>query len=155
MDCKYYIIVYYIILYHIISVFKFEAKIDGHWGRWTSWSTCSKSCDQGQLTRTRICNDPAPKNGGADCVGTATEANVCRKKSCFVGPDDCEFESDLCVWTNEATADQLDWTRHAGTTPSSNTGPSGDHTGLGHGNINLLFLMYSNCLSIFTDVTDG
>ncbi|XP_078598876.1 MAM and LDL-receptor class A domain-containing protein 1-like [Branchiostoma floridae x Branchiostoma japonicum] len=40
----------------------------------------------------------------------------------------CDFEpSDLCGYTQDTT-DNLDWNRHAGQTPTSNTGPSVDHT---------------------------
>ena len=39
----------------------------------------------------------------------------------------CDFETDLCGWT-ERQDDVFDWTLNRGTTPSSNTGPSVDHT---------------------------
>ncbi|XP_051984548.1 zonadhesin [Xyrauchen texanus] len=39
----------------------------------------------------------------------------------------CDFESDICSWTQLLT-DVFDWTRHTGSTPSSMTGPSSDHT---------------------------
>lgn len=34
----------------------------------------------------------------------------------------------MCGFTQETEKDQFDWTRSKGETPSSNTGPSGDHT---------------------------
>ncbi|XP_066300034.1 MAM and LDL-receptor class A domain-containing protein 1-like [Branchiostoma lanceolatum] len=40
---------------------------------------------------------------------------------------DCDFESGICGWT-QATDDQFDWTRNQGTTATSNSGPSSDHT---------------------------
>lgn len=41
----------------------------------------------------------------------------------------CGFENDdMCGFTQETEKDQFDWTRTKGETPSSNTGPSGDHT---------------------------
>lgn len=41
----------------------------------------------------------------------------------------CGFENDdMCGFTQETEKDQFDWTRSKGETPSSNTGPSGDHT---------------------------
>ena len=45
----------------------------------------------------------------------------------------CDFEKDLCLWS-QSSRDDLDWTRFSGTTPSSNTGPGVDHsTGLNSG----------------------
>ena len=43
-------------------------------------------------------------------------------------PGSCDFESDLCTWTNALSGDQFDWTRQNGQTASSNTGPRFDHT---------------------------
>ncbi|XP_067219544.1 MAM and LDL-receptor class A domain-containing protein 1 isoform X1 [Chanodichthys erythropterus] len=39
----------------------------------------------------------------------------------------CDFEKDICSWTQMVT-DVFDWTRHTGSTPTSMTGPSSDHT---------------------------
>ena len=46
------------------------------------------------------------------------------------GPNDCEFEADangLCLWTQD-DSDQINWIRNQGPTPSTSTGPVGDHT---------------------------
>ena len=47
----------------------------------------------------------------------------------FTAPDshDCDFETDLCLWTQDDT-DVFDWTRIKGSTSSIGTGPTGDHT---------------------------
>ncbi|XP_065118167.1 MAM domain-containing protein 2-like [Paramisgurnus dabryanus] len=39
----------------------------------------------------------------------------------------CDFDGDICAWSQMPT-DAFDWTRHTGSTPSSMTGPSSDHT---------------------------
>ena len=45
--------------------------VDGNWTPWQTWQECAA----GTTTRTRACTDPAPLNGGADCVGDAAEQN--------------------------------------------------------------------------------
>jgi len=45
---------------------------------------------------------------------------------------DCTFESGLCGLTQDQS-DDFQWTRRKGSTPTSNTGPNGDHTnGVGY-----------------------
>ncbi|WAR02785.1 MLRP2-like protein [Mya arenaria] len=43
------------------------------------------------------------------------------------GTSRCDFSSSLCFWSQDR-GDQFDWTRKAGSTTSSGTGPSRDHT---------------------------
>ena len=44
-------------------------------------------------------------------------------------PGSCDFEDDLCTWTNlRGSVDDFDWTRQNGDTASFNTGPKADHT---------------------------
>lgn len=40
----------------------------------------------------------------------------------------CNFDKDLCSWTNLQSGDQFDWTRNNGSTKSVGTGPQSDHT---------------------------
>ncbi|XP_068678752.1 MAM and LDL-receptor class A domain-containing protein 1-like isoform X2 [Montipora foliosa] len=112
-----------------------KVPVDGHWSRWSSWSSCSVTCDQGVQNRTRICDDPAPKNGGKDCQGNSSEVRGCRRKRCRLGPNDCEFEArGMCHWTfcNQDNCCPY-WKLHTGNTSSPSTGPQGDHTS-GSGN---------------------
>nr|QNH72391.1 toxin candidate TRINITY_DN30581_c0_g1_i1 [Pachycerianthus borealis] len=109
------------------------ARIDGHWGRWSSWGDCSESCGLGNQTRTRLCDDPVPANNGSACTGSSSMDQDCVLVRCGLGPDDCEFdEQGLGLWS-QASSDDLDWSRRSGATPSGNTGPSEDHTtGIGY-----------------------
>ncbi len=58
-------------------------------GGWSGWSSCSTSCDNG--TQTRICNNPAPANGGTNCAGSVTQ-------TCNLMPCDNGCASDTCTF---------------------------------------------------------
>lgn len=44
-----------------------------------------------------------------------------------IPPGFCDFEINLCGWTNIEVVDEGDWLRSKGATPNMNTGPSVDH----------------------------
>lgn len=47
-------------------------------------------------------------------------------------PGHCDFEAGLCGYTQDKQSDEADWEWRRGPTPTSYTGPRGDHTtGLG------------------------
>uniref|UniRef100_A0A8D3DQX8 Thrombospondin-1 n=1 Tax=Scophthalmus maximus TaxID=52904 RepID=A0A8D3DQX8_SCOMX len=56
--------------------------INGNWGPWSPWDTCTLTCGGGVQTRKRLCNDPGPKYGGKECVGEAKDTQMCNKKAC-------------------------------------------------------------------------
>jgi len=58
-----------------------EAECSPVHGDWTAWSTCSLTCGGGKKTRT--CTNPAPSNGGDQCVGAEEEA--CNQNACPQG----------------------------------------------------------------------
>ncbi|XP_078371948.1 uncharacterized protein LOC144655560 isoform X2 [Oculina patagonica] len=106
--------------------------IAGHWGHWSPWTACSVTCGYGTHTRTRTCNDPAPKNGGKDCRGDSEDVGKCLMTVCNLGPFDVSFESEgmhgwkLCQSHNEKK--KPNWYFSMGITSSPFTGPSQDHT---------------------------
>ena len=134
-----------------------SAPIDGHWGRWSSWSRCSKNCSHGYRSRIRTCTDPAPLHGGKYCSGVADEQEDCLLKTtckpgvfgglvlllltsydCFLRSfdhlhfmvflDNCEFTSGTyCHWVSN-TKLNYHWQTRKGGTPTRATGPSFDHT---------------------------
>lgn len=57
-------------------------NLDGQWSDWNAWGTCSVTCGNGNQTRTRLCNNPAPANGGANCSGSGLNSQSCNTQGC-------------------------------------------------------------------------
>ena len=77
-------------LFHWLEIF----FVDGGWGQWTSWSSCSKTCESGVSTRTRLCNRPRPLPGGQPCYGNATDTRPCNTQNCSawgIRSANCDF----------------------------------------------------------------
>ncbi|XP_060563781.1 coadhesin-like [Ruditapes philippinarum] len=58
--------------------------VDGNWAAWSAWSSCDVTCGNGVISRTRTCTNPAPRDGGYDCVGKSSETMTCRSGICPV-----------------------------------------------------------------------
>jgi hypothetical protein len=56
--------------------------VNGNWGVWGAWSTCSMTCGSGTVTRSRSCDNPAPANGGYHCPGNMYDTTQCFKTTC-------------------------------------------------------------------------
>ncbi|XP_069794593.1 complement component C8 alpha chain [Narcine bancroftii] len=52
---------------------KRKGVTNGGWDCWSQWSSCTR----GSRRRTRNCNHPAPKDGGAMCLGKSTQTQYC------------------------------------------------------------------------------
>lgn len=46
------------------------------------WSSCSRTCGSGEVTRTRSCTQPRPQYRGKQCVGNPIESQLCLIKYC-------------------------------------------------------------------------
>ncbi|XP_068704567.1 uncharacterized protein [Montipora foliosa] len=76
--------------------------VDGEWGVWSPWTTCSQPCgiSGGEiLRRSRLCNKPPAMNGGNPCVGNGTET----AKSCFTP---CPVNGGFSLWSTWTTCSQ-------------------------------------------------
>ncbi|UJR31957.1 hypothetical protein I4U23_019430 [Adineta vaga] len=55
-----------------------NCPIDGAWSSWKPWSACSATCGKTSTKyTTRICDSPAPSNGGKGCDGVAFNVTNC------------------------------------------------------------------------------
>lgn len=63
-----------------------NAPVNGGWSAWSEWYKCLQYTNDNQpevsnpdscLCRTRTCNNPSPKNGGAACKGMTTSVTNC------------------------------------------------------------------------------
>ncbi|KAJ8038941.1 Hemicentin-1 [Holothuria leucospilota] len=65
---------------------QFPCSTDGNWGPWSSWSECSATCGESVTRKVRLCNNPAPRNGGQRCIGDTELVRKCDVPPCVVGP---------------------------------------------------------------------
>lgn len=56
--------------------------VHGGWTDWSMWTKCTASCGRGEMKRYRTCTNPAPLNGGNDCVGLSGEKDDCNTFDC-------------------------------------------------------------------------
>lgn len=56
--------------------------VDGNWSSWSKVSSCSTSCGDGYVNRSRSCDNPFPANGGASCTGASNDTIVCNEGVC-------------------------------------------------------------------------
>ena len=67
-------------------------SVDGGFGLWSAWTTCSQTCGTGTKSRTRSCDSPVPNYNGQNCTGDYSQAISCKITSC---PG--EKDKSLCV----------------------------------------------------------
>ena len=68
--------------------------VNGGWGDWTDWSSCSVSCGGGSRSKNRPCDNPAPAHGGKVCSGSANEEwEECNSDEC---PGNISLFETLC-----------------------------------------------------------
>ncbi|XP_060558848.1 A disintegrin and metalloproteinase with thrombospondin motifs adt-1-like [Ruditapes philippinarum] len=70
-------------LSHQITVCEMPScAVDGGWSEWSNFSRCGSVCGDGYTTRKRTCSNPAPQNGGNNCVGNHEERSKCNSGPC-------------------------------------------------------------------------
>ncbi|KAG8536291.1 hypothetical protein GDO81_026710, partial [Engystomops pustulosus] len=76
-------------------------EVDGQWGEWQDPSKCSVTCGVGQITQKRLCDKPAPRNGGKYCVGPSTKSIICNTKL------QCPIDGQWTPWGEWSTCSRL------------------------------------------------
>ncbi|XP_064618507.1 A disintegrin and metalloproteinase with thrombospondin motifs 12-like isoform X2 [Lineus longissimus] len=56
--------------------------INGEWGEWSGWASCTRTCGAGVSHAERLCNNPMPGNGGKYCLGERKRFRICNTKGC-------------------------------------------------------------------------
>lgn len=61
------------------SIIEEECPVHGGWGEWSEFGDCQGIGGKNYMIRSRNCDNPAPINGGNDCVGDNIEIRGCEK----------------------------------------------------------------------------
>ncbi|XP_071191355.1 A disintegrin and metalloproteinase with thrombospondin motifs 9-like [Salvelinus alpinus] len=70
-------------------------SVDGAWGGWSPFGSCSRTCGGGIKIAVRECNQPVPKNGGKYCVGRRMKFRSCNSEPCSKQKKD--FREEQCA----------------------------------------------------------
>ena len=78
--------------------------MDGVWGEWSDWGTCSKTCGPGTQTASRECQFPDPDNKGKECEGESTKTQECEVLGWSPFQGKCyKFVMQSKVWSEART----------------------------------------------------
>ncbi|XP_052086524.1 properdin-like [Mytilus californianus] len=75
--------------------------VNGGWCPWLD-SSCSVTCGDGVIVRTRTCDNPPPSDVGQNCDGSKTETSHCNLGKC---PESCRHSKK---GSNNKSEDNLD-----------------------------------------------
>ena len=62
-----------------LNYFLLTPTVDGNYGEWSAWDTCSVTCGDGNSTRTRVCGGT---EGSGMCEGHSEETMPCTLAPC-------------------------------------------------------------------------
>ncbi|XP_052276445.1 coadhesin-like isoform X1 [Dreissena polymorpha] len=62
-----------------------SCPVDGGWGTWATWGSCSASCGVALQHRTRYCDNPPPARSGDHCFGDSLDYRICILQGCTDG----------------------------------------------------------------------
>lgn len=68
-----------------ISMGQRPEAVQGGWGPWGNWSSCTRTCGGGISVSERECNNPLPQNKGRYCIGQGRKYKICNTTPCPTG----------------------------------------------------------------------
>uniref|UniRef100_A0A8D2PUT4 ADAM metallopeptidase with thrombospondin type 1 motif 8 n=1 Tax=Zosterops lateralis melanops TaxID=1220523 RepID=A0A8D2PUT4_ZOSLA len=93
-----------------------DPAVDGGWGPWSAWGSCSRSCGGGIQFSHRHCDSPRPRHGGAYCQGQRTKYQSCHTQECPFREQQCEKYNSYNF--TDLEGNHLEWVpKYAGVSP--------------------------------------
>ncbi|KAG9351670.1 hypothetical protein JZ751_022921 [Albula glossodonta] len=97
-------------------------KVDGRWGKWGVFGSCSRTCGGGVELAKRECNNPLPANGGKYCQGVRVKYRSCNLNPCpdtgkSFREEQCEAFNGFSLNTNRLTPSVVWVPKYSGVSP--------------------------------------
>ncbi|KAJ7996191.1 hypothetical protein DPEC_G00234490 [Dallia pectoralis] len=99
-----------------------KTKVEGRWGRWGTFGSCSRTCGGGIQLAKRECNNPVPCNGGKYCQGVRVKYRSCNLNPCpdagkSYREEQCEAYNGFSLNTNRLTPSVAWVPKYSGVSP--------------------------------------
>jgi len=72
--------------------------VAGQWSAWSVVSSCNKACGLGKQRERRLCDSPAPTNGGKQCVKEDGKLALVEEKSVDCQVRECPVDCTVSEW---------------------------------------------------------
>ncbi|KAJ8368226.1 hypothetical protein SKAU_G00082540 [Synaphobranchus kaupii] len=99
-----------------------KARVDGRWGSWGLFGSCSRTCGGGVQLAKRACNNPVPANGGKYCQGVRVKSRSCNLEPCpdtgkSFREEQCEAFNGFSLNTNRLAPTVVWVPKYSGVSP--------------------------------------
>ncbi|KAL7838158.1 hypothetical protein AOLI_G00265620 [Acnodon oligacanthus] len=99
-----------------------KTKVDGKWGKWGAFGTCSRTCGGGVQLARRECSNPVPENGGKYCQGVRIKYRSCNLTPCpdtgkSYREEQCEAYNGFSLNTNRLAPSVVWVPKYSGVSP--------------------------------------
>ncbi|KAM6969730.1 A disintegrin and metalloproteinase with thrombospondin motifs 15a [Aplochiton taeniatus] len=99
-----------------------QVKVDGRWGTWGLFGSCSRTCGGGVQLAKRDCDNPVPSNGGKYCQGVRVKYRSCNLSPCHDSgksyrEEQCEAFNGFSLNTNRLTPSVVWVPKYSGVSP--------------------------------------